>query len=177
MKSKWLTFWTLEYTFIWIILRNILPCNKFITNINPTYLLLLIAYGYLAIVFYQLIVNKTYYEFSFLVAHILFHFIPLFLFQMFFSVKGNLLFSSLFVVAYLCYINTENIFGYLINNYATQQLAIQYSKWVFLGIYFVLASFVFQGFYTGIEKTKIHMYATVGSNLVNLYFNIALRCS
>lgn len=109
MNSKWLTFWTLEYTFIWIILRIILPCNKFITVINPTYLLLLIAYGYLAIVFYQLIINKTYYEFSFIIAHILFHFIPLFLFQMFFSVKGNLLFSSLFVVAYLCYIMKEKM--------------------------------------------------------------------
>ena len=34
MNSKWLTFWTLEYTFIWVILRNILPCNDFITNIT-----------------------------------------------------------------------------------------------------------------------------------------------
>lgn len=109
MNSKWLTFWTLEYTFIWIILRIILPCNEFITKINPIYLLLLIAYGYLAIVFYQLIVNKTYYEFSFLVMHILFHFIPLFVFQMLFKVKGNLLFSSLFVVAYLCYIMREKM--------------------------------------------------------------------
>ena len=74
----------------------------------------------------------------------------------------------------LCYFNTENIFSYLINNNSIELLTIQYSRWVFLGIYFVLASFVFQGFYTGIEKTKIHMYATVGSNLVNLYFNIAL---
>jgi len=109
MNSKWLTFWTLEYTFIWIILRKILPCNDFITKINPIYLLLLIAYGYLAIVFYQLLVNKTYYEFSFLMMHILFHFIPLFVFQMFFKVKGNLLFSSLFVVAYLCYIIGEKM--------------------------------------------------------------------
>ena len=109
MNSKWLTFWTLEYTFIWIILRNILPCNDFITKINPKYLLLLIAYGYLAIVFYQLIVNKTYYEFSFLMMHISLHFIPLFVFQMFFSVKGNLLFSSLFVIAYLCYITKEKM--------------------------------------------------------------------
>ena len=69
----------------------------------------MIAYGYLGIVFYQLIVNKTYYGFSFIVAHILFHFIPLFVFQIFFKVKGNLLFSSLFVVAYLCYIMKEKM--------------------------------------------------------------------
>ena len=109
MNSKWLTFWTLEYTFIWIILRNILPCNEFITIINPTYLLLLIAYGYLSIVFYQLIINKTYYEFSFLMLHILFHFIPLFIFQKFYNIKGNLLFSSLFVFAYLHHIVKEKM--------------------------------------------------------------------
>jgi len=74
----------------------------------------------------------------------------------------------------LCVVNTENIYSYLISNSTVLELSIEYSQWVFLGIYFILASFVFQGFYTGIEKTKIHMYATVGSNLVNLYFNIAL---
>ena len=73
-----------------------------------------------------------------------------------------------------CVYNTENIYSLLISNSKILELSIEYSKWVFWGIYFILASFVFQGFYTGIEKTKIHMYATVGSNLVNLYFNIAL---
>lgn len=109
MNSKWLTFWTLEYTFIWTILRIILPCNEFITIINPKYLLSLIAYGYLVIVFYQLTVNKTYYEFSFLMMHILFHFIPLFLFQILFKMKGNLLFSVLFVIAYFYYITREKM--------------------------------------------------------------------
>ena len=108
MNSKWLTFWTFEYTVIWIILDYFVS-NKFIKIINPTYLLLLIAYGYLGIVFYQLIVNKTYYEFSFLIMHILSHFIPLFLFQIFFKVKGNLLFSLLFVVTYLCYISSQKM--------------------------------------------------------------------
>ena len=108
MNSKWFTFWTFEYTVIWIIL-NYFVSNKFIKIINPTYLLLLIAYGYLGIVFYQLIVNKTYYEFSFLMMHILSHFIPLFLFQIFFKIKGNLLFSLLFVATYLCYISREKM--------------------------------------------------------------------
>ena len=108
MNSPWLTFWTFEYTAIWIILDYFVS-NKFIKIINPTYLLLLIAYGYLGIVFYQLIVNKTYYEFSFLMLHILSHFIPLFLFQIFFKIKGNLLFSLLFVATYLCYISREKI--------------------------------------------------------------------
>lgn len=109
LNSKWLTFWTLEYTSIWIFLRIIMPCNKFITIINPLYLLLLIAYGYLCIVFYQLLINKTYYEFIFLMMHILFHFIPLLIFQIFFKVKGNLLFSLLFLIVYLYYITKEKM--------------------------------------------------------------------
>ena len=88
----------------------------------------------------------------------------------------NMQFVALIIgipVTYFCYINTENIYSYLINDPSIQKLTVQYSKWVFLGIYFVLASFVFQGFFTGVERTKIHMYATIGSNLVNFYFNVA----
>ena len=33
-------------------------------------------------------------------------------------------------------------------------------------------NFIFQGFYTGIEKTKVHMKATISSCLINLYLNI-----
>ena len=108
MNSKWLTFWVLEYTVIWIIL-NYFVSNKFIKIINPSYLLLLIAYGYLGIVFYQLIVVKLNYEFLFLLFNILFHFIPLFLFQKYYKVKGNLLFSLLFIMIYLGYISKLKI--------------------------------------------------------------------
>lgn len=104
MNSKWLTFWVLEYTIIWIILDYFVS-KKFIKIINPSYLLLLIAYGYLGIVFYQLIVVKLNYEFLFLLFNILFHFIPLFLFQKYYKVKGNLLFSLLFIMIYLGYIS------------------------------------------------------------------------
>jgi len=108
MNSKWLTFWIFEYTAIWIILDYFVS-NKFIKIINPTYLLLLIAYGYLGIVFYQLIVVKLNYEFLFLLFNILFHFIPLFLFQKYYKVKGNLLFSLLFIMIYLGYIFKQKI--------------------------------------------------------------------
>ena len=52
-------------------------------------------------------------------------------------------------------------------------LCINYFSLVSLSIYFSTASFVFQGFYTGIEKTKVLMYITISSNLVNVYLNAA----
>ena len=76
--------------------------------INPLYLLMIIAYGYLLIVFYQLMVNKTQYELSFLLSNILFHFAPLVLFQRYFDGKGNLLFTGLFIMLYLGYITQQN---------------------------------------------------------------------
>ena len=38
-------------------------------------------------------------------------------------------------------------------------------------IYFSVSAFIFQGFYTGIEKTKVLMYVTIISNLLNVYLN------
>ena len=109
MNSKWLTFWTFEYTLIWLLVSKMMPCNTFIQTINPLYLLMIIAYGYLSVVFYQLMVNKTHYEFSFLLSHILFHFVPLFLFQGYFEVKGNLLFTLLVLILYLGYIAQQKM--------------------------------------------------------------------
>ena len=88
MDSKWFTFWTLEYTILWIFINKITSSNRFMQLINPLYLLMIIAYGYLLIVFYQLMVNKTPYELSFLLSNILFHFAPLVLFQRYFDGKG-----------------------------------------------------------------------------------------
>ena len=109
LESKWLTFWTFEYTLIWLLVSKMMPSNTFIQKINPLYLLMIISYGYLLIVFYQLIVNKTYYEFSFLLSHILFHFVPLFLFQRYIDVKGNLLFTLLFLIPYFGYIKQQKM--------------------------------------------------------------------
>ncbi len=53
-------------------------------------------------------------------------------------------------------------------------LCINYFSLVSLSIYFSTASFVFQGFYTGIERTRVLMYITILSNLVNVYLNAAL---
>ena len=45
---------------------------------------------------------------------------------------------------------------------------------MFVGLLFSSYSFVFQGFFTGIEKTKIHMKVTITSNVLNVYLNAGL---
>lgn len=56
----------------------------------------------------------------------------------------------------------------------TTPLAISYFSISSLGLFFNSASFVFQGFYTGIEKTKVHLNVTITSNLINAYLNVGL---
>ena len=68
----------------------------------------------------------------------------------------------------------EKIVPFFVNDAQATPLAIEYTSIVFLSLLFSAYSFVFQGFYTGIEKTKIHMKATLSSNLVNLYLNFGL---
>jgi len=56
----------------------------------------------------------------------------------------------------------------------TTPLAISYFQIASAGLFFNSISFVFQGFYTGIEKTRVHLSVTITSNLINAYFNIGL---
>ena len=108
LESKWLTFWTLEYTLIWLISLR-LKIDFFKKFMNPGYLLFLIALGRLGIIMYQYLINKTRYEVSFFICDMLLHFIPLLLFQKYFKRDPNsLLFTILFVILYLLFINSTN---------------------------------------------------------------------
>ena len=49
----------------------------------------------------------------------------------------------------------------------TTPLAISYFRIASAGLFFNAISFVFQGFYTGIEKTRVHLSVTITSNLIN----------
>ena len=67
-------------------------------------------------------------------------------------------------------------YGYLIiplfiTDAITTPIAISYFSISSIGIFFNALSFVFQGFYTGIEKTKIHLNVTITSNIINAYLN------
>ena len=77
-------------------------------------------------------------------------------------------------LSYICYYFTTPIISFFISDPDTLWQCIDYAEFNFLGVYFIYASFVFQGFYTGIEKTKIHMKAVLASNILNIYLNVGL---
>ena len=54
-------------------------------------------------------------------------------------------------------------------DYCTEYISVG-----FFGLFFVLTSFVFQGFYISIKETKVHMVVTISSNIINVYLNAAL---
>jgi putative MATE family efflux protein len=68
----------------------------------------------------------------------------------------------------------KDFIPYFINDIKATPLTVEYSSIVFLGLLFSAYSFVFQGFYTGVEKTKIHMKVSITSNVINVYLNAGL---
>ena len=68
----------------------------------------------------------------------------------------------------------KDFIPFFINDIKATPLTVEYSSIVFLGLLFSAYSFVFQGFYTGVEKTKIHMRVSITSNVINVYLNAGL---
>ena len=79
-----------------------------------------------------------------------------------------------FPVTFLGWSFSEKIVPLFLEDSITISLAIDYTSIAFIGLFFSVYSFVFVGFYTGIEKTRTHMTVTVLSNFINLYLNAAL---
>ena len=89
------------------------------------------------------------------------------------ALRNGLLLSVVYAlpVSVLGYFYTEEIISMLLNEKTVISLATDYVSLALYGVLFSAACFVFQGFYTGIEKTKIHMKVTITSNLLNVYLN------
>ena len=68
----------------------------------------------------------------------------------------------------------DDVLPFFINDTIATPLAVDYTSIVFISLLFSAYSFVFQGFFTGVEKTKIHMKVTVTSNIINVYLNAGL---
>ena len=77
-------------------------------------------------------------------------------------------------LSFLGYFFSDSIVRLLLNDPDVIPLCVDYLSVVSFSVYFSVSAFVFQGFYTGIEKTKILMYVTIISNLLNIYLNAAL---
>jgi len=54
------------------------------------------------------------------------------------------------------------------------KMCIDYASIAFLSAFFTTVGFVFQGFFTGVERTRIHMNVTIVSNILNVYLNAGL---
>ena len=68
----------------------------------------------------------------------------------------------------------KDIIPFFIQDITATRLAIDYTSIVFISLLFSAYSFVFQGFFTGVEKTKVHMNVTITSNAINVYLNAGL---
>ena len=89
----------------------------------------------------------------------------------------NMQLFALFIgipITFICYYFTTPIISFFIKDPDTLWQCIDYATFNFLGVYFIYGSFIFQGFYTGIEKTKVHMKVVVTSNILNIYLNFGL---
>ena len=77
-------------------------------------------------------------------------------------------------VSILGWFFAKDFIPFFINDIKATPLSVEYSSIVFIGLLFSAYSFVFQGFYTGVEKTKIHMKVSIASNVINVYLNAGL---
>ena len=75
------------------------------------------------------------------------------------------------LAGWLC---AKDLIPFFIQDITATRLAIDYTAIVFISLLFSAYSFVFQGFYTGVQKTKVHMNVTVTSNAINVYLNAGL---
>jgi len=77
-------------------------------------------------------------------------------------------------ISALGYMNAERIVSYFMSDSNVIPMCNDYTSIGYLSVFFMVASFVFQGFYTGVERTKVHMVVTITSNIINLYLNAGL---
>ena len=53
-------------------------------------------------------------------------------------------------------------------------ICIQYVQWSSISIYFTSIAFTLAGFFSGIERTSVHIETTLTSNIINVYLNCGL---
>jgi|TARA_B100000315_G_C14582103_1_gene591034 putative MATE family efflux protein len=80
-----------------------------------------------------------------------------------------LLAGGLFTIA--GYTAAPVLIKFLIKDPVVIPMAIEYTRWSFLGAVFITLGYAYQGFYNGVERTKVHMQVSVVSNILNVYLN------
>jgi putative MATE family efflux protein len=69
---------------------------------------------------------------------------------------------------------SDRFVPFFINDPVVTPLCISYTSIAFISIFFSSVGFVFQGFFTGVERTRVHMKVSVSANLLNVYLNAGL---
>ena len=89
------------------------------------------------------------------------------------ALRNGLLLSLCYAipVSALGFVCAEQISNALLDDKEVANLTMEYISFAFTGVLFSSCCFVFQGFFTGVEKTKIHMKVTISSNILNVYLN------
>ena len=92
------------------------------------------------------------------------------------ALRNGLVLATLYSlpVSVLVWRYSDSLARFFIKDPSATLLTTDYVSIVFVGLLFSSYSFVFQGFFTGIEKTKIHMKVTIISNVLNVYLNAGL---
>lgn len=92
------------------------------------------------------------------------------------ALQNGLIMSTLYglPVSILGCLLSHQVVPFFIHNGVATPLAISYTSIIFMGLLPSAYSFVFQGFYTGIEKPKVHLWVTFVSNTINIYLNVGL---
>ena len=90
-----------------------------------------------------------------------------------FALRNGLVLASAYSVptSIFVWFYSHNIVQFFIKDSVATPLTVDYVSILFIGLVFSSYSFVFQGFFTGIEKTKVHMKVTITSNILNVYLN------
>ena len=89
------------------------------------------------------------------------------------ALRNGLVLATLYSIptSFFVWNYSGSLVRFFIEDPVATPLTRDYVSIVFLGLLFSSYSFVFQGFFTGIEKTKIHMKVTIVSNVLNVYLN------
>ena len=89
------------------------------------------------------------------------------------ALRNGLVLATLYSIptSFFVWNYSDSLVRFFIEDPAATPLTRDYVSIVFIGLLFSSYSFVFQGFFTGIEKTKIHMKVTIVSNVLNVYLN------
>ena len=77
-------------------------------------------------------------------------------------------------VSIIGFFNADRIISLVLDEPTIVNLAVDYVSVAFLSVVFATSGFVFQGFFTGVERTKIHMQVTIASNMLNVYLNAGM---